>query len=152
MTRSQQFRRQMALATRTFYQTLYKSFQDQDFLHRLQLQTNLTGVLNLLNSLKRLLVGQLVGSYIMIILFYGSYDIFLPDANLAPNTLAVEIIRAVPCCRCCCSWSVIQTVNVSREITASVSTNLAECMNRLVEHHWTYLSIWFTVLKMILAP
>ena len=152
MTRSQQFRRQMALATRTFYQTLYKSFQDQDFLHRLQLQTNLTGVLNLLNSLKRLLVGQLVGSYIMIILFYGSYDIFLPDANLAPNTLAVEIIRAVPCCCCCCSWSVIQTVNVSREITASVSTNLAECMNRLVEHHWTYLSIWFTVLKMILAP
>ena len=121
-------------------------------MHRLQLQTNLTGVLNLFNSLKCLLVGQLAGSYIMIILFYGSYDIFLPDANLAPNTLAVEIIRAVPCCCCCWSWSVIQTVNVSREITASVSTNLAECMNRLVEHHWTYLSIWFTVLKMILAP
>ena len=101
-------------------------------------------VLNLFNSLKCLLVGQLVGSCIMcwlIILFHGSYDIFLPDANLAPNTLVVEIIRPVPCCRCCCcSWSISRTVNVSREITASVSTNLAECMNRFVKHHWTYLS------------
>ena len=57
-------------------------------------------VLNLFNSLKCLLVGQLVGSCIMcwlIILFHGSYDIFLPDANLAPNTLVVEIIRPVLC-------------------------------------------------------
>ena len=108
-------------------------------------------VLNLFNSLKCLLVGQLVGSCIMcwlIILFHGSYDIFLPDANLAPNTLVVEIISAMllllllvdqPNCKCF-------TGNYC------FSVNKPCWMYEQIRKASLDISIWFTVLKMILAP